>query len=327
MKHIITICISIFFCITAMAQQSHVVAFYNVENLFDTINSPATADEDMLPLADRQWTTEKYKAKLKSISTAIAGIATQHDYPTLMALAEVENRTVLEDLVAEPVLAPATYAICHYDSPDERGIDVALLYRPDKFHLQGSKAIPTNTENPTRDILTVWGTIDNEHIFAAIVHWPSRIGGVKFTEPQRIACAEQLRTIVDSVLLHNPATKIIIMGDMNDNPRNKSIAKTLRAKRKTKNLTHADLYTPFGNTKRGSSVYDDKWNHYDNIILSGNLLRGAGLQLCTTNKNAGHIFSHPDLLDKRGYPMPTYRGTEYIGGVSDHLPIYIIIGK
>ena len=310
-----------------MAQQSHVVAFYNVENLFDTINSPATADEDMLPLADRQWTTEKYKAKLKNISTAIAGIASQHDYPTLMALAEVENRTVLEDLVAEPALAPATYAICHYDSPDERGIDVALLYRPDKFHLQGSKAIPAKGNNPTRDILTVWGTIDNEPIFAAIVHWPSRIGGVKFTEPQRIACAEQLRTIVDSVQLHNPATKIIIMGDMNDNPRNKSIAKTLRAEHKTKNLTHTDLCTPFGNTKRGSSVYDNKWNHYDNIILSGNLLRGAGLQLCTTNKNAGHIFSHPYMLDKRSYPLPTYRGTEYMGGASDHLPIYILLGK
>ena len=310
-----------------MAQQSHVVVFYNVENLFDTINSPTTADEDMLPLADRQWTTERYKAKLKNISTAIAGIATQHDYPTLMALAEVEDRTVLEDLVAEPALAPATYAICHHDSPDERGIDVALLYRPDKFHLQGSKAIPANTGNPTRDILTVWGTLDNEPIFAAIVHWPSRIGGVKFTEPQRIACAEQLRAIVDSVQHSNPATKIIIMGDMNDNPSNKSIAKTLRAKRKTKNLTHADLYTPFGNTKRGSSVYDNKWNHYDNIILSGNMFHGAGLRLCTTNKNAGQIFSHPDLLDKRGYPLPTYRGTEYMGGTSDHLPIYVIIGK
>ena len=327
MKRIITICVSIFFCITAMAQQSHVVAFYNVENLFDTINSPTTADEDMLPLADRQWTTEKYKAKLKNISNAIAGIATQHDYPTLMALAEVENRTVLEDLVAEPVLAPATYAIYHYDSPDERGIDVALLFRPDKFHLQGSKAIPANTENPTRDILTAWGTIDNEPIFTAIVHWPSRIGGVKFTEPQRIACAEQLRAIVDSVQLHNPATKIIIVGDMNDNPRNKSIAKTLRAEHKTKNITHADLYAPFGNTKRGSSVYDNKWNHYDNIILSENMLRGEGLRLRSVNKNAGHIFSHPDLLDKRGYPLPTYRGTEYMGGVSDHLPIYVIISK
>lgn len=310
-----------------MAQQSHVVAFYNVENLFDTINSPTTADEDMLPLADRQWTTEKYKAKLKNISNAIAGIATQHDYPTLMALAEVENRTVLEDLVTEPALVPATYAICHYDSPDERGIDVALLYRPDKFHLQGSKAIPANTGNPTRDILTVWGTLDNEPIFTAIVHWPSRIGGVKFTEPQRIACAEQLHAIVDSVQHHNPATKILIMGDMNDNPSNKSIAKALRAERKTKNLARADLYTPFGNTKRGSSVYDNKWNHYDNIILSGNMLRGTGLRLCTTNKNAGQIFSLPDMLDKRGYPLPTYRGTEYMGGTSDHLPIYIIISK
>ena len=324
MKHIITICISVFFCVTAMAQQSHVVAFYNVENLFDTINSPTTADEDMLPLADRQWTVERYKAKLKNISTAIAGIATQHDYPTLMALAEVENRTVVEDLIAEPGLAPASYAICHYDSPDERGIDVALLYRPDKFHLQGSTAIPAKGDNPTRDILTVWGTIDNEPIFAAIVHWPSRIGGVKFTEPQRIACAGQLRTIVDSVQHHNPATKIIIMGDMNDNPRNKSIAKALGTKRKTSNLAHTDLYTPFSNTKRGSSVYDNKWNHYDNIILSANMLREEGLRL---HKNAGYIFSHPDMLDKRGYPLPTYRGAEYMGGTSDHLPIYIILSK
>ena len=324
MKRIITICISAFFSIAAMAQQSHVVAFYNVENLFDTINSPTTADEDMLPLADRQWTTEKYKAKLKNISTAIAGIAAQHNYPTLMALAEVENRTVLEDLIAEPTLAPASYAICHYDSPDERGIDVALLYRPDKFHLHGSTAIPAKDDNPTRDILTVWGTIDNEPIFAAIVHWPSRIGGVKFTEPQRIACAEQLRTIVDSVQHHNPTSKIIIMGDMNDNPRNKSIAKTLGAKRKTSNLAHTDLYTPFSNTKRGSSVYDNKWNHYDNIILSANMLRGEGLRL---HKNAGYIFSHPDMLDKRGYPLPTYRGVEYLGGASDHLPIYVIISK
>ena len=307
-----------------MAQQSHVVAFYNVENLFDTINSPTTADEDMLPMADRQWTAERYKAKLKNISNAIAGIATQHDYPMLMALAEVENRAVVEDLIAEPALAPASYAICHYDSPDERGIDVALLYRPDKFHLQGSTAIPAKGDNPTLDILTVWGSIDNEQIFAAIVHWPSRIGGVKFTEPQRIACAEQLRTIVDSVQHHNPTSKIIIMGDMNDNPRNKSIAKALGTKRKTTNLAHADLYTPFGNTKRGSSVYDNKWNHYDNIILSANMLRGAGLRL---HNKAGHIFSHPDMLDKRSYPLPTYKGAEYMGGTSDHLPIYVIISK
>ena len=327
MKRFITICISALFCVTAMAQQSHVVAFYNVENLFDTINSPTTADEDMLPLADRQWTTERYKAKLKNISNAIAGISSQHDYPTLMALAEVENRAVLENLIAEPALAPASYAICHYDSPDERGIDVALLYRPDLFHLQGSKTIPAQTDNPTRDILTVWGTIDGESIFVAVVHWPSRIGGVKFTEPQRIACAEQLRAIVDSVQHRNPATKIIIMGDMNDNPRNKSISSVLGAKRKTTNLAHNDLYTPFGSTKRGSSVYDNKWNHYDNIILSANMLRGEGVRLRSVNKNAGHIFSQPDMLSRRGYPLPTYSGTEYIGGTSDHLPIYIILNK
>lgn len=326
MKEIITFCISTLFVITAMAQERHVVMFYNVENLFDTINSPASADEDMLPLADRQWNVERYHKKLNDISHVISELATHHDYPAIIGLTEVENRDVLEELTQKNVLS--TYKICHYDSPDERGVDVALLYRPDIFHIQGSKSISATTDNPTRDILTAWGMIASEEVFIAVVHWPSRIGGEKFTEPRRIACAQQLREIVDSVQHNAPATKIIVMGDMNDNPNNQSIAKILRAKSKTKNLSDNDLHTPFANVKRGSSVYNNRWNRYDNIIVSRNMLLTEGLHLQPIEKKRlGATFSLPEMLDSHGHPLPTYRGTEYMGGVSDHLPIYVIIGK
>ena len=296
-------------CVSSMAQQ-HVVAFYNVENLFDTINCPATADEDMLPLSDRHWNTGRYHAKLNLLSQIIADLD-PHRYPTLVALAEVENRKVVEDLVARTSLTKANYSICHYDSPDERGIDVALLYRPDHLRLDGSRAISPNTDNPTRDILTAWGELDGEPVFIAVVHFPSRIGGIKFTEPERIACATRLREIVDSVRLTSPERNIIIMGDMNDNPRNKSITKVLGAKRSTKKLSAYDLYTPFAHTKRGSSVYDNRWNQYDNIIVSGNFLLNTkqGLHLCPTKgQKFGAIFSREDMLDQHKHPKPTYKG-------------------
>ncbi len=328
MIRILVILIFSAICVSSMAQQ-HVVAFYNVENLFDTINCPATADEDMLPLSDRHWDAERYHAKLNLLSQIIADLDPHH-YPTLVALAEVENRKVVEDLVASTSLTKANYSICHYDSPDERGIDVALIYRSDLLRIEGSKAISPTTDNPTRDILTVWGELDGEPVFIAVVHFPSRIGGIKFTEPERIACATRLREIADSVRHTSPERKIIIMGDMNDNPRNKSISKVLGAKHSTKNMSAYDLYTPFAHTKRGSSVYNNRWNQYDNIIVSGNLLLNdkQGLHLCPTKgQMLGAIFSREDMLDHHNHPKPTFKGVEYIGGASDHLPVYILLGK
>ena len=330
MKRILTAILALITSVVGVAQQ-RVVAFYNVENLFDTINCPATADEDMLPLADRRWNTERYQAKLKSVSEILASIS-PHDHPTLIGLAEVENKAAVEELTNTSALSAARYKICHYDSPDRRGIDVALLYRDDIFHLEGSQAIAAANDYPTRDILTAWGTLDNQRVFVAVVHWPSRIGGVKFTEPQRIACAEQLRHIVDSVQRRVPATKIIIMGDMNDNPRDKSISTALGVKRRVKHLAPNDLYVPFAKVKRGSSVYDNRWNRYDNIIVSANMLRevggNQGLHLQPiVGKALAAIFCQRDMLDHRGHPQPTYKGTDYIGGASDHLPIYVILGK
>lgn len=330
-------------CYPTLAQHRHTILFYNVENLFDTINSPTTADEDMLPLADKEWNSEKYHKKLSQLAKVFSTVATPSAsephaqstigayFPTLIGLAEVENRTVLEDLVREPTLTAANYGICHYDSPDERGIDVALLYRKDYFQIEGSRAIRSAAEGRTRDHLTVWGRIDEEPFFIIVSHLPSRIGGVRFTEPQRITSARQIKAIADSVMRASPTTKIIIMGDMNDNPTNRSLRQELRAEGNLRKLQHNSLYNPFRTLRgahRGSSVYDGRWNMYDNIILSANAVGGSGLILQnTSNRRQAAVYRSTNLLDHRGHPKPTYKGTEYEGGVSDHLPIYITIGR
>lgn len=321
MRYLLLIIFTLCHYSLTQAQHSDVVLFYNVENLFDTINNPQKADEDFLPLADREWNSEKYLTKISRIADVIAN-TTPANLPTFVGLAEVENRSVVEDIALSEAIASANYEICHFDSPDERGIDVAMLYRPDRFKLKGCRAIRVATQNPTRDMLTLWGELSGRETFIALLHWPSRIGGVKFTEPERRICARQLRSVIDSVLTTKPHAQVIVMGDMNDNPNNKSIREDLRARH---NLRSAgDLFNPFARrrTHRGSSVYDGRWNMYDNIVVSQNItLRPIN------RKNKGGILKNRDLLDQRGRPLPTYRSTEYLGGVSDHLPIYIIIGE
>lgn len=312
---------AILFAIVGMAQPPRTVAFYNTENFFDTIPSRTTYDEDMLPLADKHWNSERYAAKLQLITQTLASIS--DDIPALIGLAEVENRTVLDDLVSTPALAQGHYAICHYDSADERGIDVALLYRPEVFHLEGSRAIKPTADDSTRDILTVWGEMDGHPTFIVVVHWPSRIGGVDFTEPLRRECARQVRGIIDSVMMTKPSTRIIVMGDMNDNPRDKSLSHDLRATARP--TTATDLYNPFADVwsaRRGSSVYDGRWNQYDNIIVSTN----TPLRPIDGRKRAA-VYRHPSLLTHKGTPCPTYSGSRYEGGASDHLPVYIVIGE
>ena len=304
----------------AVTAQNHTVVFYNIENAFDTINDPATIDEDMLPLADREWNAQRYAAKLQLIASTLSDITAER--PSLIALAEVENSNVLRNLTQTAPLSATPYDICHYDSPDERGIDVALLYRPDKFLYEGSRAIRSEADSATRDILTVWGTMDGVPTFVVVVHWPSRIGSVTFTEPKRRASAQQVRQIVDSVMAASPATRIIIAGDMNDNPRNKSIRNDLQATARP--TTATELYNPFAkvwSARRGSSVYDGRWNQYDNIIVSTN----TPLRSIDGRKRAA-VYRHPSLLTRRGTPRPTYSGSRYEGGASDHLPVYIVIG-
>ncbi len=320
--------------LSAQNPSRHVVAFYNVENLFDTLDDPTTADEDMLPDAERGWSEERKQKKIADIARVVADMGVDGQPPAIIGLAEVESRQVLEELTSHPLIAAAAYKICHFDSPDRRGIDVALLYRSELFEPSEAKAIPISIDGyalSTRDILAVRGRFCGEETLFIVNHWPSRIGGVWETEHLRIACARQLKAIINEAQEQNSDIKIVAMGDMNDNPSNRSQRRVLQVRRGHRHLLPDDLYNPLGKSslRIGSSRYNGKWNHFDNIILSANLIGTSNAQICfdPTQKRSSvaYVFRRDYMCNKRGYPLRTYQGTEYTAGTSDHLPVCIIL--
>lgn len=328
---------------TGFAQKPYKIVFYNLENFFDTINDPEVKDDEFTPEGPKNWNHAKYTKKLHNVERVLFDIAAiNKDYPVVIGVSEVENRTVLEDIVATRKLAPANYRISHFDSPEARGVDVAFLYRPDVFKLEGQypvkTVIPSLPGFKTRDILTMWGMIENEPFFFMVAHWPSRLGGKEVSEFKRIAVAEQMRSIADSVLAANPATKVVMMGDFNDDPIDKSIAQGLAAKFKMKELVQGDLYNPYADMLKagyGSLAYGDAWNIFDNIVVTENLAKGSTgtlkLQKAPGSKFYGNIFKQHYMVQKegqyKGYPLRTYVGNNFQGGFSDHFPVYIYIGK
>lgn len=300
--------------------QPQMVAFYNVENLMDTRNDPATQDDDMLPNAEKEWSDVRYQAKLSAVAGVVADMSNEYGYPSLLGLAEVENKAVLNDLVEQPAISGANYRFVHYDSRDERGIDVALLYRPDRFHLERSCSVRADVEFPTRDILMVWGELCGEDVLVVVVHLPSRIGGEEFTSAFRESCARQLRELIESARSVEPHRKVIIMGDMNDTPRDSSIKRVLGAKSNTRHLQADDIFNPFAHCRKGSMVYEYRWYLYDQILLSSDFVPHRG---CSAAR--GYVYRQKSLLDRNRAPAATYRGVEYMGGVSDHLPVYVLL--
>ena len=220
--------------VACFAQKPYKVVFYNFENLFDTIRNPEIYDEEFTPEGPKKWNTPKYTKKINNLSRVLFDIAAiNKDYPVVIGVSEIENRNVMEDVIATPKLAPANYRIVHYDSPDARGVDVAFYYRPDVFKLEGSAPIPYTMESlpnfRTRDVVTMWGTIDGEPFYFMVAHWPSRLGGKEASAPKRERAAEIMRHAADSVLAINPATKVVMMGDFNDDATDKSITEVLGA--------------------------------------------------------------------------------------------------
>ena len=262
----------------------------------------------------------------------------------MIGVSEIENRSILEDIASTRKLLPARYAICHYDSPDLRGVDVAFLYRPDVFKLEGSADIPVRIASlpnwRTRGIVTMWGTIDGETFLFMVAHWPSRLGGQAASAFKRNAAADQMRAIADSVLKVNPATKIVAMGDFNDDPTDESVEVHLGAKAKIKELQPGDFYTPFADMLKaglGTLAYRDAWNLFDNIVVSENLATGSAGKLKLVKdpykktKFYGNIFKPSYLIQQegqyKGYPLRTFVGNNFQGGFSDHLPVFIYIAK
>ncbi|MFN0037471.1 MAG: endonuclease/exonuclease/phosphatase family protein [Saprospiraceae bacterium] len=316
------------------------IGFYNLENLFDTIDSPTTNDVDFLPQGRLLWNTEKYVSKQANMSKVISQLATEltPDGLALLGVSEVENRKVLEDLAAQPELKARNYQIVHFESPDERGIDCALLYQAKYFQVLGSRAVPVALKDPktgvvdfTRDILYVAGNFDGEPIHVMVGHWPSRRAGEAGSVWMRAAAAAVCKQVADSIQTVNPNAKIVIMGDLNDDPDNRSLTHVLKARRSAENLKYGELYNPMYDLYKngnGSYAYKDSWNLFDQMIVSKGLVNklAGGWQLYNA-----HVFRQPWMLQTagafRGYPFRTYVGDIFINGYSDHLPVYMFLLK
>lgn len=309
-----------------MLRSEYTVLSYNVENLFDTADDPKIPDEEFLPQSEKKWTGERYQKKLDDLAKVIAGV-NPSDYPEIIGLVEIENQTVLEDLIHTAALKSHPYGIIHEESPDYRGIDVALLYRKDAFKEEWHETLPVvfaeDTAFKTRDILHVVGKVKNNTVHVFVNHWPSRIGGDDKTEPKRVMAASVLKSKVDELMAADANARVIIMGDMNDEPANKSLQETLGAKSPDSGSKLVNLMMPDDQNGLGTYFYSGNWNMLDNIVVSKAMISGKKVKV---ENNKGEIYRSDWMIftNKNGDKTPnrTYVGNKYTGGVSDHFPVY-----
>ncbi|MEP2278647.1 endonuclease/exonuclease/phosphatase family protein [Maribacter sp.] len=336
--------ITLFLPLLSFAQKAEIyqirtIAFYNLENLFDTKNDSLIYDEDRTPEGKDNWTEERYLAKIEHMSKVISeiGSADNKTAPDIIGVCEVENLDVVEDLIHHENLAKYNYGIIHFDSPDERGIDVALLYKKSAFvpvNFNSHRLLLFNLEGKrdyTRDQLIVQGLLDNEKIYFMVNHWPSRSGGEARSRRFRLEAAKLNKRIIDSVQRQDINAKIISMGDFNDDPIDPSFKKILKVEKNYKNLDSLSLYGPMEKLfkkGRGSLAYRDKWNLFDQLYMTSTLINEERKSYSFWKVG---IFTPSYLMDPKGkyegYPLRTYAGGSYIGGYSDHFPVYLHLIK
>lgn len=330
-------------------KQSYVIGFYNLENLFDTYHDPGKNDYEFLPDGANNWTEAKYEKKLSNMATVIRAMKEDNKvWHSILGVSEVENRHVLEDLVSQSEIAEANYQIVHYDGPDRRGVDVALLYKPDQFTLLDSESIPFDFNSDidfsdvdtayfrTRDILMVHGLLGGEEIAIYVTHLPSRIGG----KGSNLRCrgAEIIYNHAIAMQEKYPDLKVVVMGDMNDNPTDDSMVKYLHGKRNIDELRPDDFFDPFWSmldAGYGSLAYRGEWNIYDIILVSDSLVHAPEGSLrivpIVKHKYYGRVFHKPfmtqDSGQYKGTPFRTFSNGAFIGGYSDHYPTYIVVSN
>jgi len=332
-KIYVTMCLALLIQ-AAVAQKSICIAFYNQENLFDTIDDPLKDDNEFLPGAEKQWNTQKYQTKIENMSSVIAAM-NEGNAPELLGLCEIENAQVLTDLSMHKNLKSHHYKLIHFEGPDKRSIDNALLYKSASFKVLHAVAVPIqmpdDADFKTRDILYVkLETKSKDHLVLLINHFPSRSGGELESRPKRIFVASVLRNMVDTILEKDPNENIIVMGDFNDEPMDASMDSVLRAKESMYNLYGGNLYNPMVEIQQigfGSYMHRGKWNMLDQIILSNGLV--IGNRKYVFRKESADMFKEPWMLETdqkyKGSPKRTYAGNKYIGGYSDHLPVYLYL--
>lgn len=313
------------------------IAFYNFENLFDTIDDPKKFDEEFTPNGSYHYTEEIYHQKLHNLATVLQQLGTEitPDGPALIGTAEIENDKVLEDLTNQPEIRNRGYKFVHFESPDSRGIDVALLYNPKYFQVLHAQALYTDISQfgekggKTRDVLYVRGILAGDTVNVFVNHWPSRRGGEAASAPLRAIAAGVSKKVIDSLMAANPATKAVVMGDLNDDPVDASVAKVLGAKGDRDKVRMTDLYNPWVNFYKqgiGTLGYNDSWNLFDQIMISGAFLK-AGDEHWKYYK--AEVFNKDFLKTKfgryKGYPHRSFDYNNWINGYSDHFPTIIYL--
>lgn len=315
------------------------IGFYNLENLYDTVNNPAIDDEEFLPNSLRQYNTPIYLDKLERLSDVISQMGTEitPDGLAMLGVAEIENDTVLTDLARTPKLKGRNWKFVHYNSPDKRGVDVALFYNPKYFRVLHSEALfvtlPQDSKESflTRDILYVRGVLDGDTVHAFVNHWPSRRGGEERSAPARAAAAATAKRRIDSIMQLNPNSKIVLMGDLNDDPVSPSLTQVLKCKSDISKVQPQELYNPWVEMYKkglGTSPYQDAWGLFDQAIFSGAWIN---------KEQPGYHYHKHVLFNKdfmvqktgryRGYSKRTWDGNTYNFGYSDHFPVYLMMVK
>jgi hypothetical protein len=310
------------------------VGFYNVENIYDTLDQDNVDDAEFLPGSAKQWGSKRYWRKLDKTAGVIASMG-KDLHPqglAILGLAEVENRAVVEDLVSREPLKARGYRVVHEDGPDRRGVDVALVYNPALYRVYAHKSYRlhmADTAFRTRDQLLVSGVLDGDTTHVIVAHWPSRRGGEKRSEPNRKAAAELGRHLIDSLLAINANARIMYMGDLNDDPVNVSVGRFLRASGDKAKAVDGQFFNPMYTPYQkgiGSLAWRDSWNLFDQIIVSPGLVSGDG----GNYKYYGvRVFNEPYLQQQEGsftgYPARTFVGDTYQDGYSDHFPVFVIL--
>ncbi len=309
------------------------IAFYNCENFFDPADNPAKDDDEFTPQGKYHYTQKIYEQKLHNIATVLQTMNSGAG-PAIIGLAEIENNTVLTDLVQQPEIARRNYKYEWYDGPDPRGINVALVYDPARFVMLRSEALSVDLsgiegKSHTRDVLYVYGILNGDTVHVFVNHWPSRKGGEGETDAKRVMAARVNRNTIDGIVKNDPNAKVIVMGDFNDNPGDVSMATRLGAMAEQTAVAVADLYNPWASlykSGQGTECFGGKWNLFDQVLISGSLLKNANHKL---QYEKAEIF-RPDFITDHykghdGEPHRSYAGTHWINGYSDHFPVILYL--
>ena len=329
-------CLISFYGIAQKADDHKIaIAFYNCENFFDTADNPAKEDEEFTPGGKYHYTQKIYEQKVHNIATVIQAMGGT-DGPAVIGLAEVENNTVLNDLVRQPEIARRNYKYEWFDGPDPRGINVALIYNPKYFYVIKSEPLHvdlsgTGGKSVTRDVLHVFGVLSGDTVHLFINHWPSRRGGEDASDPKRTIAAMVNKTAIEKLMNKNPNTKVILMGDLNDNPTSNSVERVLGAKADERSVGASGLFNPWASiyaNGSGTEEYRHVWNLFDQVIISGGFLQNKNHKL---HYEKAEIFKPDFIIDHykghEGEPHRSFVGTHWINGYSDHFPVILYLAK